>query len=70
VVGADLFVKVCGSTDAPKGFFVLAKGVSGLGWRFGTGEACRAANKKRVATVSVFLTVGFSHARYPNGNRT
>jgi hypothetical protein len=26
--------------------------------------------KERVATVSVFLTVGFSHARYPNGNRT
>ena len=25
---------------------------------------------KRAATVSVFLTVGFSHARYPNGNRT
>ena len=26
--------------------------------------------KQRVATVSAFLTVGFSHARYPNGNRT
>jgi hypothetical protein len=25
---------------------------------------------QRVATVSVFLTVGFSQARYPNGNRT
>ena len=23
--------------------------------------------ERRVATVSVFLTVGFSHARYPNG---
>ena len=27
-------------------------------------------SRERVATVSVFLTVGFSHARYPNGNRT
>jgi hypothetical protein len=25
---------------------------------------------ERVATVSVFLTVGFSHARYPKGHRT
>jgi hypothetical protein len=25
---------------------------------------------ERVATVSAVLTVGFSHARYPSGNRT
>ena len=26
--------------------------------------------RKRVATVSAFLTVGFSHARYPTGKDT
>jgi hypothetical protein len=30
----------------------------------------QAASTERVATVSAVLTVGFSHARYPSGNRT